>query len=187
MLIKNINDLKNFLEELEENKNFISNFKTIVKTLKKSLEKKSKILICGNGGSHAEAQHFTAELMVRLKKKNNRKPLACITLGSEISTLSAHSNDYGFDTIFSRQVEALAKRNDVLLVLSTSGSSLNIIKALEMAKKMKIKSIGLLGGNGGKASKLCDKSIVINKFDTARVQEIHLLLLHSIAEAIEMK
>ena len=146
-----------------------------------------KIFLCGNGGSAADAQHLAAEYLVRLKKNINRNPFPAISLAMDTSTLTACGNDLGFNNIFSRNLLALGKRNDVLIVLSTSGNSPNVLKALTMSKKMKLKSIALLGSKGGKMKGLADEEIIIPSYEVARIQESHIFLGHLIFELAEKK
>ena len=146
-----------------------------------------KIFLCGNGGSAADAQHLAAEYLVRLKKNINRNPFPAISLAMDTSTLTACGNDLGFNNIFSRNLLALGKRNDVLIVLSTSGNSSNVLKALIMSKKMKLKSIALLGSKGGKMRGLADEEIIIPSYEVARIQESHIFLGHLIFELAEKK
>jgi len=145
------------------------------------LKNGNKILICGNGGSAADAQHMAAEIVGRFKK--NRKPLAAIALTTDTSILTAISNDFSFDDVFERQVEALAKKGDVIIGISTSGNSKNVIKAFNKAKEMGVIRIGLLG-KGGALKELSDFCITIDS-STPRVQEIHSLLIHILCEIIE--
>ena len=151
----------------------------------KSIRKKGKIFFCGNGGSAADAQHLAAELLIRLRPKINRFPIPAISLCMDSSTLTACGNDYSFKEIFSRPFQALAKKNDVLVAISTSGNSKNIIEVLKKAKEKKILSIGLLGSNGGLAKKYCDISIVVKNASVARTQESHIFLGHYILESVE--
>jgi len=146
-----------------------------------------KIFLCGNGGSAADAQHLAAEYLVRLKKNINRNPFPAISLAMDTSTLTACGNDLGFNNIFSRNLLALGKRNDVLIVLSTSGNSSNVLKALIMSKKMKLKSIALLGSKGGKMRGLADEEIIVPSYEVARIQESHIFLGHLIFELAEKK
>ena len=150
-----------------------------------SLKKKGKIFFCGNGGSAADAQHLAAELLIRLRPKVDRRPISAISLCMDSSTLTACGNDYNFDKIFSRPFEALAKKEDILMVISTSGDSKNIIEVLKKAKKNKIFSIGLLGSTGGAAKKYCDISLLVDGQSVARIQESHIFLGHYILEAVE--
>ncbi len=173
-LRKKIFSLKN---EIEKSINLI--FKTI--------KSKKKILICGNGGSAAEAQHLAAEFLVRLNPKINRKSFPMIALALDTSTLTACGNDFSFDEIFSRNLEGIGEKGDLLICLSTSGNSKNIIQVLKKAKKKKILSLSLLGNNGGRAKKLSDYSIIIPSSDTALIQEEHLFLGHFILNKVEKK
>jgi len=142
-----------------------------------------KIMICGNGGSAADAQHIAAELTGRYIAE--RKGLNAIALTTDTSALTAIGNDYGFDMIFSRQVEALAYPGDVLIAISTSGSSSNIMYALIEARKQGCYCVGLTGRNGGKMNDLCDINIVIPSDNTARIQEMHILVGHMLCGVIE--
>jgi len=146
-----------------------------------------KILTCGNGGSSCDAQHLVAELIVRLTPKNNRKSIPAIFLGMDMATLTACGNDLGYDQIFSRSLEGLGKKNDILICYSTSGKSKNIIKVLNKAKKLKILSISFLGKGGGLAKKLTAEHIVVPSNNVMRIQESHLFLTHYLAELIEKK
>ena len=150
-----------------------------------ALKKGNKVLICGNGGSAADAQHLSAEFLIRLKPKINRKPYPVMSLSMDTSTLTACGNDYNFNQIFERNLQAFGSEGDVLLALSTSGNSINVLKAIKLAKKKNIKSIGFLGFNGGKAKKFLDLPIVINSKNVARIQEAHIFLGHFIFEEVE--
>lgn len=151
------------------------------------LKKNGKLLICGNGGSAADAQHLAAELLVRLRPHINRKSLPALALAQDTSTITACGNDYSFDKIFSRMIEGIGNQNDILLCISTSGNSKNIINALKIAKKMKIKSLGFLGSNGGKAIKLCDINFTVPSMETGRIQEAHITAGHALMELVENK
>jgi len=182
----------NFKSQLSDNVNthlkLINIYKDIDKTIKiifKSLKRGGKILFCGNGGSAADAQHLAAEFLVRLRPKINRSPIPALTLAQDTSTITACGNDYSFDDIFVRPFEAIANSKDILFIISTSGNSENIYKVLKMAKKKKIKSVGLLGGNGGKCLKLCDHKLLMPSSITARVQECHIFTGHFILEQVE--
>ena len=157
----------------------------IIENLQKKIKKGGKILFSGNGGSAADAQHLAAEFIVRLRPHINRNPIPAITLAQDTSTLTACGNDFCFDDIFLRTFRALANKNDILFCLSTSGNSKNIIKVLKEAKKKKIYSVCLLGKGGGDAKKICDKHLVINSQNTARIQECHIFLGHFILEKVE--
>ena len=177
-LNENIN-LKKKLISLE------SKIEDTVKLFTNTIKNKGKILICGNGGSAADAQHLAAEFLVRLKPKNNRSAYPVISLALDTSTLTACGNDLGFSRIFSRNLEALGQSNDILVVISTSGNSQNIISVLKKAKAMKIKSVGFLGSGGGKAKKYSNLNIIVPSKITARIQECHIFLGHYIFEKVE--
>ena len=145
----------------------------------------NKILLCGNGGSAADSQHIAAELIGRFKKE--RKALPAIALTTDTSVLTSVTNDYWYDLIFSRQIEALGKKGDLLFALSTSGNSINIIRAVELAKSLKIKTIGLLGGNGGKLKEIVDLAIVVPAKSSDRIQEVHITIGHIICDLAEQK
>jgi len=153
----------------------------------KSILKGKKIFFCGNGGSASDAQHLTAELLIRLRPNINRKSIPAICLHMDASTLTACSNDYSFNYIFSRPLSALGQKHDILVVISTSGNSKNILEALKLAKKKKIFSIAFLGKKGGKAKILCDVPIIVDSNITARIQEAHIFLGHYILEGVETK
>ena len=158
---------------------------SIIENIQKKLKKGGKILFCGNGGSAADAQHLAAEFIVRLRPHINRNPIPAITLAQDTSTITACGNDYSFDDIFVRPFKALVNKNDILICISTSGNSKNILKVLKEAKKKNIYSIGFLGKGGGKAKKICDKPLVVPSNNTARIQECHIFLGHFILEKVE--
>ena len=159
----------------------------IEKIIYETLKKKNKVLICGNGGSAADAQHLAAEFIVRLKPNLNRAPLPVIPLTLDTSSITACGNDFSFDKVFTRPFEALAKKGDLLFVLSTSGNSKNIINVLNFAKKKKIKSLAFLGFNGGKAKGLATLELIIKSTNVARIQECHMFLGHNIFDSVENK
>jgi len=140
------------------------------------------VFICGNGGSHCDSMHFAEELTGRYRK--NRRPLGALALG-DASHTTCVSNDYGFEFIFSRQLEALARPGDVCIGLSTSGNSQNVIKAIEYAKTNGITSVGLLGKNGGKLKELVDTAIIVPAETSDRIQEIHIKIIHIVIESVE--
>ena len=144
-----------------------------------------KLLLCGNGGSAADAQHFAGELVVRLSSDYTRSALPAITLSSNDYVLTACANDFGFEQVFSRQIEALGKPEDVLLCISTSGNSPNLIEATRKAKEKKMKTIGLLGKDGGEMTKLVDFSLVVPSQKTQRIQEVHITICHILTSLIE--
>jgi D-sedoheptulose 7-phosphate isomerase len=142
-----------------------------------------KILVCGNGGSAADAQHMVAELMGRFALE--RQPFPAIALTTNTSTLTALANDYGYETVFSRQVEALAEFGDVLIGISTSGNSLNVIRAIEVAKTKGAFTIGLTGRDGGKLKDVAHLCLCIPSHSTPRIQEAHITVIHIICELVE--
>lgn len=143
------------------------------------------IMLCGNGGSAADSQHIAAELVVRLRSSVERRAIKALALTTDSSVLTAGGNDYGFDRVFSRQIEAFAGTGDVLVAISTSGTSKNVVLAVEEARKRGVKTIGLLGGTGGTLKELCDQSVVVPSSVTARIQECHILIGHVWCEMIE--
>ncbi len=157
----------------------------VIENIQKRLKKGGKILFCGNGGSAADAQHLAAEFIVRLRPHINRNPISALSLAQDTSTLTACGNDYSFDDIFLRPFKALAKKNDILVCISTSGNSKNILKVLKEAKKEKIYSISFLGKGGGAAEKLSSKPLVVPSYNTARIQECHIFMGHFILEKVE--
>lgn len=142
-----------------------------------------KVLICGNGGSAADAQHFAAELCGRFLKE--RRALCGIALTTDTSALTAIGNDYGFEHIFSRQVEALGRPGDLLVGISTSGNSPNVIEAVRTANRLDIQTLGLLGKDGGHLKSLCQDSLIVPSPVTARIQEIHQMVYHFWCEIID--
>jgi len=189
--MKKKNTLKETINENVKLKLKLINFKSkidkCINLIYKSLKNKGKIIICGNGGSAADAQHLVAELLIRLKPTKKRKSLPAISLALDTSTLTACANDYNFEQIFSRPLESLGNKKDVLIAISTSGNSKNIINALKVAKKNGIKSIGFFGKSGGKSKKFCDISLLVPSEETARIQECHIFLGHYILEMVENK
>ena len=187
----NKNDLihSNFLEAQKALNDFIShdeNIKNIsdaVDLMTSALKNEGKIISCGNGGSMCDAMHFAEEMTGRFR--DDRKPLAAISI-SDPSHLSCVANDYGYEWVFSRYIEAIGKKGDVLLVISTSGNSKNILAAISSAKKMGIKIVGLTGKDGGQMSSLCDVEIrASNSTYADRAQEIHINIIHSLIHCIE--
>ena len=181
-LHKNISEHNNVILKLLSQ---TSNLNKIINIIYKKLNLGGKILLCGNGGSAADAQHLAAEFLIRLRPKVNRHPIPAISLCTDTSMLTACGNDYKFEDIFLRPFKALSKKNDILLAISTSGNSKNIIKVLNQAKKDKITTIGFLGNNGGKAKKFCNYKIVVDSKNTARTQEAHIFLGHFIFTSVE--
>jgi D-sedoheptulose 7-phosphate isomerase len=176
------------LESIEIKKRLISLNKEVLRAINivyLKIKNGGKVFICGNGGSAADAQHLSAEFLVRLNPKINRRPFPMISLAMDTSTLTACGNDFDFKYIFSRNLEALGSRKDLLIAISTSGNSKNIIEVLKQSKKMKIFSIGLLGSNGGMAKKLSNLNIIVPHKKVARIQECHIFLGHFILKKVE--
>jgi D-sedoheptulose 7-phosphate isomerase len=148
-----------------------------------TLKKGNKVLIFGNGGSAADAQHIAAELTGRYK--SSRKGLPAIALTTDTSALTAIANDFGYERVFTRQVEALAREGDLLIGISTSGNSQNVIQALSLGKELGCRCIGLSGGDGGKMGAYCDINIVVPSNNTPRIQEMHIMIGHIISQAID--
>lgn len=149
-----------------------------------SLKTGGKVMLCGNGGSAADSQHLAAEFTGRFIK--DRRPLSAIALSTDTSALTCIGNDYSFDDIFSRQVAALSRKGDCLIGISTSGNSGNVIRAVEAARAAGVVTIGLLGRDGGKLKPLCNISIVVPSEVTARIQEAHILIGHTLCGAVEV-
>ncbi|MEM0967674.1 MAG: SIS domain-containing protein [Verrucomicrobiota bacterium] len=149
------------------------------------LSRGGKVLACGNGGSASDALHLCEELTGRYRK--DRKPLPAVSLAADGTALTCIANDFGFEQVFARQLAALGETGDLLVAFSTSGQSPNILQALDFAKNEPIHSIALLGNDGGEAANLADEAIVVPSTDSARIQEVHTLILHSWLEIVEEK
>lgn len=156
-----------------------------IELISHTLSKGNKILICGNGGSAADAQHLATEFLIRLRPNVNRRSYPVLSLAQDSTTITACGNDLGFNNIFSRNLEGLGKSGDVLITISTSGNSNNIYKVLKKSKRMKIKSIALLGNKGGKCKGLADLELIVSSKVTARIQECQIFLGHYIFENVE--
>lgn len=165
--------------------NLSSEVALAINKIYKTIKAGGKVFICGNGGSAADAQHLAAEFLVRLRPNVNRKAYPVISLALDTSTITACGNDLGFEKLFERNLSALGCKKDLLLAISTSGKSKNILNVLKYAKKNKIFSLSLLGRNGGFAKKMSDLNIIVPSFNTARIQEIHIFLGHFIFEQVE--
>ena len=148
-----------------------------------AIKKKHKIILLGNGGSAADAQHIAAELLGKYNLKRPSYP--AIALTSNSSTITALSNDYSYNVVFSRQCESLVDKGDVVIGISTSGNSINIHKALQVSKKRGAITIGMLGNSGGKISKIVDIPIIVNSKNTPHIQEVHRVVYHKICEHVE--
>lgn len=179
-----------FLSSIEVKKKltheiYIKNLKSLGDLLVKAITNGNKLMLCGNGGSCSDAQHLAAELLVRLRPNINRNPLPAIALALDTSTITACGNDYGFENLFARNVRALGNPGDILICISTSGKSKNVELAAIEAKKNNIYVYGLLGGDGGEISKICDSYILVPSNNTARIQESHITIGHALMEYVE--
>lgn len=146
-----------------------------------------KVLLCGNGGSAADAQHIAAELVVRYKGGNERRALPAQTLSPDPSTITACGNDYGYDQLFARSVDAFGNQGDALIAISTSGNSKNVLEAIKAAKAKEMKVITLLGGDGGQMKGMADIEIIVPSTITAHIQEAHITIGHILCAIIEKK
>ena len=170
--------LKNFIEQEEKERTT----EKIAEELAEAFTNGNKVLICGNGGSNCDALHFTEEFTGRFRKERRALPAIAISDSSHITCVG---NDYGFDYIFSKGVEAYGKEGDMFIGISTSGNSGNVIKAVEKAKELGMKTVALLGKDGGKLKGMCDYEFIIPGETSDRIQEIHMMILHIIIEGVE--
>ena len=161
------------------------NIEKSIKAIVKCLRKGNKVVLFGNGGSAADAQHIAAEFIGRFKI--NRKSLPAIALSDNPSTITAISNDFSFDLVFSRQCESLISKGDVVIGISTSGNSLNVKKGINISKKKGAITIGLLGNKGGSIKKCVDIPLIVNATETSHIQEVHRIIYHVICEIVERK
>ena len=173
------------LKEKIKSEEFLEKIVRLADELTDSIKSGGKILLCGNGGSAADCQHIAGELVVRLNSDSQREALPAISLTVNPSVVTASANDFGFERIFSRQVEALGRPGDCLLCISTSGSSPNLLFACEAAKKKGLKTFALLGKGGGELKDLVDFSLVVPSNDTQRIQEVHITIGHILVMLIE--
>ncbi|NLY03445.1 MAG: D-sedoheptulose 7-phosphate isomerase [Campylobacter sp.] len=178
------NELKAHLETINKIFSITNDIEKACKMVVDTLKSGGKILLFGNGGSAADAQHVAAELTGRYKCE--REPLQAIALTTDTSALTAIGNDYGYEFVFLRQAKALAKNGDLCLGISTSGNSVNVINTLEYAQSIGCKTLGLSGRDGGKMIEFCDLNVIIPSNDTARIQEMHLLIEHTICQAVDL-
>ncbi|MFH1789673.1 MAG: D-sedoheptulose 7-phosphate isomerase [bacterium] len=185
MIEESINKSIGIKQKILNDKETLSKISQCADMLMDCFKNNGKVLIAGNGGSAGDAQHFVAELIGRYKKE--RKGLPAISLSTDSSVLTALSNDYGFEQVFSRQIVALGNENDVFIGISTSGDSQNIINALSVGKQKNMKTMCLLGKDGGLSKGNADLDIIVLSDDVARVQEAHIMLIHIICELIDNK
>ena len=180
-----LNDSFNNLQKVISDKGLILEIETITTKIIKAFKDGNKLLLCGNGGSASDAQHIAAELSGRFIKE--RKPLYAEALHVNSSYMTAVSNDYGFESTYSRMLEAIGEKGDVLIALSTSGNSENVVNAVKMANSLGMLSVGMSGATGGKIKELCQHNIIIPSSNTARIQEAHIIVGHIFCQIIEEK
>ncbi len=178
------NHIENHLKVIKNNFNEINNcIYEITNIIKKTYKNKNTFFLAGNGGSASDCEHIAGELVGRFKKK--RKPYKAISLTTDTSVITCIANDFGYEKIFERQLEANGRKGDLLLVMSTSGKSKNIINALKIAKRKKINTIALLGNNGGYCNNIADYSYIVPSNNTAVIQEVHHLIGHSFCNLLD--
>jgi D-sedoheptulose 7-phosphate isomerase len=182
LLSEKVSTLQNLLSNLIDEHG--KEFETCAKIFSDTLRNGNTVFWCGNGGSASESSHLAVELIGRFK--NNRNPLPSISLNSDSAAITCIANDFGYDQIYSRQLDGLAKSGDLLIALSTSGKSENIVNVLKTARSKGVTSMSLLGKGGGQALGISDHSILVNSDETARIQEIHLLIGHTFCEFAEI-
>lgn len=180
-----IDSLEEHIETFKSLSPSIEPLEDLANVMSTCLNNGNKIMWMGNGGSASQSQHFAAELVGRFNIE--RAGLASVSLSSDTAVITAVGNDYDFSNIYARQVEGIGSRNDILVGITTSGNSINIVKAFEMARKMSIKTIGMTGISAGKIEKLCDQILCVPSKNTARIQEAHLWMGHVLCGLIEKK
>jgi D-sedoheptulose 7-phosphate isomerase len=180
LLRKALSDHQHVMQRLDQ---LLPQIDTVGQLMRSCLQRGNKILLMGNGGSAADSQHIAAEIVGRYKRE--RRGLPAIALTTDTSILTAVGNDYGFDFVFSRQVEALCDAQDVVVGISTSGNSANVVKAIEVAKQVGAITVLLSGNTGGKLAAMCDCSLIVPATETARIQEAHLFIAHSLCEIMD--
>ena len=178
-----LNDSFNNIQKVINDKELVTEIEIVTTKIIQAFKDGNKLLLCGNGGSASDAQHIAAELSGRFIKE--RKPLYAEALHVNSSYMTAVSNDYGFESTYSRMLEAIGEKGDVLIALSTSGNSENVINAVKMANSLGVLSVGMSGAMGGKIKDLCQHNIIIPSSNTARVQEAHILVGHIFCQIIE--
>jgi D-sedoheptulose 7-phosphate isomerase len=179
---ENLISAEKLIQTCLASQSFLKSFDQFQALLIDAVKNGKNVFVCGNGGSHCDAMHFAEEFTGRFKK--DRRALGALALGDP-SHLTCVSNDFGFQFVFSRQVEGLGREGDLLIGISTSGNSENIIEAVKTAKAKKMKTIALLGKSGGKIAPLVDISVVVPSESTERIQEIHIKIIHSVIEGME--
>jgi len=168
---------------VEFSEGYIDDIARAAQIIRDCIQREGKLMFCGNGGSAADAQHLAAEFVGRFGRERRAYPAIALTTNTSIMT--AIGNDYSFDVVFARQIEAIAEKSDVLVAISTSGNSLNVVRAAETAQRIGVKVIGMTGAGGGKLKELCDCCLCVPSSSTPRIQEIHILMGHIICELVE--
>ena len=183
--------IKIFQDSIQVKKDIINNgLESLVNmgdAIELSIRNQNKLMLCGNGGSAADAQHLAAEMLVRLRPHNNREGISAIALAQDISTITACGNDFGYEVLYERMVKTLGRKGDCLIGITTSGNSENIILAMKAAKELGITVFGFLGSGGGRALKYCDEAFIVPSDNTGRIQESHITAGHALMEYIEDK
>lgn len=183
IISNNISNSIKVKNEILNDESLINQILDVAETIQNSFENNCKLLLCGNGGSAADAQHLAAEFSGRYYM--DRDPLHAEALHTDTSFMTAVANDYSYNDVYSRLIKGIGKKGDILIGLSTSGNSTNIVNALKEAKELGIKTIGFTGKNGGEINQHCDIIIKVPSTDTPRIQEAHLLIGHAICELVE--
>ena len=185
IISNNISNSIKVKNEILNDESLINQILDVAETIQNSFENNCKLLLCGNGGSAADAQHLAAEFSGRYYM--DRDPLHAEALHTDTSFMTAVANDYSFNDVYSRLIRGIGKKGDILIGLSTSGNSTNIVNALKEAKELGIKTIGFTGKNGGEINQHCDIIIKVPSRDTPRIQEMHILIGHTICHLIELE
>lgn len=184
-IVQSITEGIRLREELLNDRQMLADIETVGNLIVRAFANNHKILLCGNGGSAADAQHIAAEFVGRFVTE--RRGLPAVALTTDTSILTAVSNDYGFDRLYERQVEALGAEGDILIAISTSGNSANVEKALVKAKAMGLATVGLLGRDGGRCKALCEYPFVVRHPESARIQEMHITIGHILCGIVDNK
>lgn len=182
LLVRSLEDHLESLKTLLETK--LDQIQATGNLICQTLQAGNKILLCGNGGSAADAQHIAAELVGRYEQ--HRRSWPAIALTTDTSALTALSNDFGYEQVFARQVEGLAQKGDLLIAISTSGNSPSIIRAVEKAREVGCKTLGLGGGDGGELARICDETLIVPSTRTSRIQEAHITIAHLWCEMVDL-
>lgn len=176
-------DSSNLKLKIAEDEDLVTQIARVAELIIDSYRKGGKLILFGNGGSAADAQHIAGELVGRFKMERN--PLPAIALHTDTSALTAIGNDYGFESVFTRQLEAWGKPNDVALGISTSGNSKNVVNAIKRGNELGLKTVGLSGGNGGNLAKIAQHCVIVPSYETPRIQEAHITIGHIICDIVE--